>query len=489
MNLGNAIVGTILGIHLLEEFFRGLQRIGTIPPTFSGTSNGTNFTIEIEPLKFEMAKPEVGPPYTRLHLTGNVTLEAPFLELPLDTWVRMKPELEPAPNQPIDAPVLVFRYDGVDVSPTPPLTDAMIDDVFSSGPVSLIFDSISIPVLDPIIDGARASLFPEDTDPLHEPGLWAAALTLMPAAANQSATVDALGLFVDLPGGDGTPGDITSFLPNLTEFGIVYARDFLDRKFEKLNLEGQTINGAKVTEFTLAMEDTEIHIEGKAKKDVAVIEFSGPITIQLIRGETRFLVDTSAIDVDVILPWWLDLLFFLAGPGGFLSGGLIPVFGGLIFEGVKGKSVSDTLAEIDAAPSNLRGSIAGTFANGIVSLAQALSNLGSLGTLQPALTPESSLVEDGNIAVFAQVFVNPVTETITDGTYSRRANRLLELQIVSGRWFTTSELARIVDLGLVTTPGYRAVGPHIRDGSPVRGYMQDEPDASKDDNLLVRFGN
>jgi hypothetical protein len=417
-----------------------------------------------------------------------VTPEAPPFSLPLDTWVKLNPQLQPAPNQPIDAPVVVFRYGGVDVSPAPPLTDAMIDEMFTSGPVANIFGNLSIPLFDSLIEGVGDVLFPENVDPPPASGLWSAALALMPAAANQDATADALGLFIDLPDGDATPGDTLSFLPSLTEFGIAYSHGFLDVEFEEQDMTGQTINGALVTEFSLVMGDTEILIDGKALKDLAEIHFSGPITIQLIRGTTQFLADTSAIDVDVELPWWADLFLFMAGPGGFLSLGLIPIFGGMIFEAVKGKSVSDAQAEIDAAPAIVRGSIAGSFARGVASLAQALSNLGPLGALQPASTPESSLVEDGNIAVFAQVFVNPITENITDGTFSRRANRLLELQLESGRWFTTSELARIVDLDLIITPGYRAVGPHVRNGSPVRGYMQDEPDLAKEDNLLERFG-
>ena len=488
MNLGNAKIGTVLGIHLVEEFFHGLQRVGTIPETFAGVNNGTNFTATIQPLEFEMAKPDGELPYTRLHLVGTVTLDAPAITLPLDTWVRLNPELEPAPNQPVDAPVLVFRYGGVDVPPAPPLTVAMIDELFTAGPVANIFENISIPLLDSLIEGAADVLFPDDDNPSPSLGLWVADLALMPAEATQDVTVDALGIFVDLPDGDATPGDTLSFLPRLTEFGIVYSRDFLDVEFEKQDMTGQLINGATVTEFSLVMGNNEILIDGRATKDVADIHFSGPITIQLMRGTTQFLADTSDIDVDVDLPWWADIFFFLAGAGGFLSVGLIPIFGGMIFEELKGKSVSETQAEIDAAPSLVRGSIARSFAAGITSLAQSLSNLGPLGGLQPASTPETSLVEDGNIAVFAQVFVNPITENITDGTFSHRANRLLELQLESGRWFTTSELARIVDLDLIVTPGYRAVGPHMRDGSPVRGYMQDEPDLSKDDNLLVRFG-
>ena len=490
MDLGTALAGSVLGIDVFEEYVRGLQRIGTIPSAFDGMSNGTSFTVTIEPLEFEMAKPAGDDPYTRLHLTGTVALGAPQLTVPLDTWVRLRPELRPAPNQPIDANVLTFAYDGVDVGPSPPLTEAMIDDVFGDGPIANIITSISIPLLDSLIRGVGDALFggAEDDDPAPPSGLWQSELALMPADANQDVTVDALGFFVALPDGDATPGDTASFLPRLTEFGIVYSRAFLDAQFEEQDMSGDEIDGALITEFSLVMGESELLIDGRATKDIADIHFAGPITVELIRGTPQFFVDTSGVDVDVDLPWWADVFLFLAGDGGFLSFGLIPIFGSMIIDAATGTTVSEAQAEIGAAPAIVHGAISSSLTGGLAQLAQALSNLGPLGALQPASTPESSLVENGSIAVFAQVFINPVTETITDGMFSRRANRLLELQLQSGRRFTTSELARIVDLGLILTPGYHAVAPHIRDGVPVRGYMQDNPDGSDDDNLLVRFG-
>jgi hypothetical protein len=146
--------------------------------------------------------------------------------------------------------------------------------------------------------------------------------------------------------------------------------------------------------------------------------------------------------------------------------------------------------DINSAPSIVRGGIARSFTGALDQLAQSLSNLGPLDTLQPVSTPESSIVEDGNLAVFAQVFINPFTASITSGRHSRSADRIFELGLDNGRLFEASELARIVGLGMITTPGYHAVAPYIRDdGTAVRGYMRDNPDISVDDNLLVRFGD
>ncbi len=487
MDIGDAKIGTVLSIHLIAEYLRGLQRIGTIPASFVTINSGVEFTVTLGSLEYEMVQSANAAPYTRLHITGSVASQNPPLVLPLDTWVRLVPELQTNGGQPAEAPTLGFRYDGVDVAPAAPLTAAMIDQLFAAGPVATIFTALNIPLLEPLIEGAGDALFPDPAITPPAAGLWAVAISLMPGDLGQNTT-DALGIFINLPGEDANPNETASFLPILTEFGLVYGRGFLNARFAALNITGTVVDGATITDFTMEMGDTDIRVNGSATKDVADIEFSGPMTAQLLRGSTQFFVDASGIDVDVDLPWWVDIFFFFAGPGGILSLGLIPIFGGLAFEAFKDKTVSEALAEVDAASGIVKSSIGGTFARSITNLAQALSNLGSLDELQPALTPEGSLVENGNIAVYAQAFVNPITEDISDGTFSTRANRLLELQLNSGRWFTTSEMARIVDLGLITTPGYRAVAPHLRQGQPVRGYMQDEPDLSKADNLLTRFG-
>ena len=486
MDLGSAKLGAIVSVELVAEYLRGLQRIGTIPAEFASTSNGADFVVALAPLDFELAKPAQSAAFARLHITGQVSAAGGGVALPLDTWVRFTPILRPGSNQPLNAPVLGFRYDGVDVPPVLPLTAALIDQVFNSGPVATILGNVSIDVLDPLIQAAGAAFFSDPAVPPPSAGLWSTDITLMPSTAQ--GTSDALGMFVDLPGGNATPAETMSFLPDLTEFGIVYGREFLNVQLAAINTVGQTIDGAEITAFEMHMGNDAILIEGSATKDVAEIDFTGPITSQLIRGSSQFLVDASAIDVTVDLPWWADVFFFLAGPGGFLTLGLTPIFGGMIFEAVKGKSVSDALAEVDAAPGAVQSSVSGTFGIALSGLAQALSNLGALGALQPAYTPESSLTESGNIAIFAQVFVNPTSQNISNGTYSRRANQLLELQLDSGRWLVTSELARIFAAGLIDTPGYHAVAPHMRGGLAVRGYMQDNPDLDKSDNLLTRFG-
>ncbi len=489
MDFGSAKAGLVLSISLLEEFLLGLQRIGVIPATFEVTHDGNDFTVAVGPFEYELVQPAGNAPYTRLRIVGSITSAALPVAVPLDTWVRLTPVIRPAANQPVSASVLAFEYDGVDVPPAPPLTEDMIDGLFASGPVANTLNNLTIGVLDSLISGISPLLFPDAANPAPAAGLWAASVTLMPAAEGQSDHIDSLGLFVDLPGGNSEPVDTTSFLPQLTEFGIAYSRDLLDTALLQFDQTGETVGDATIDSFSLTMGDDAILIDGEASQDIADISFEGPIRIALIRGTSDFAIDTSGIDVDVDLPWWADVLLFLAGDGGFLTLGLVPLFG-TIYLSTQGTSLGEIESGISSAPSLVRGAIAESFAGALGQLAQSLSNLGPLANLQPASTPESSTIEDGNLALFAQVFVNPFTASISSGRHSSATDRIFELGLDNGRLFEASELARIVGLGMITTPGYHAVAPYVRsDGTAVRGYMRDNPDLDPDDNLLTRFGN
>ncbi len=491
MDLANAKLGTLLSVELIAEWLRGLHRIGVIPRVFPASSGGGGgggaATVTLISLDVEMVTSGAAP-VTQLRLSGTVEPEGSTLVLPLDTRVRVTPELRPGVNPLTGAAVLGFRYDGVAIPPAPPLSGAMVDDLFTSGPAALMLANLTLPLLDGLIDAAGTVFFPDVANPPPAAGLWATAVTLMPGAG-ALATVDALGIFVDLPGGDASLTEATSHLPRLTEFGIVYSKAFLDTRFETASPKGEQINGAEITEFVMEMGETELRVTGKAVKDNATISFSGPIEAELLRGSTVFRVDASGIDVNVDVPWWTDVLFFFTGPVGFLTFGLTRYLGATIVKAVIEQELSDILADIDAAPAQVRGSISDDLTNGMSVLARALSSLGSVGVLRAATTPERSRIAGGSIAVFAQAFVNPISADLDAGTFSSHANRLVELQLTNERWFTTSELARIVNLGLITVPGYHAVSPHVRGGRPVRGYMQDSPDLSTADNLLSRFGN
>ena len=60
-----------------------------------------------------------------------------------------------------------------------------------------------------------------------------------------------------------------------------------------------------------------------------------------------------------------------------------------------------------------------------------------------------------------------------------------EYQIQGGRWFRSTELTRLVKLGIIETPAYHAVS-RLRGGQET-GYMRADPDNALVNNLAELF--
>jgi hypothetical protein len=248
---------------------------------------------------------------------------------------------------------------------------------------------------------------------------------------------------------------------------------------------GTESSGATITRMALSMHDDAILIDGHASKENAEIDFEGPVRIALIRGTTAFAGDAGGVEVDVDVPWWVDLLRFFTSPlGGFLSFGLLTLTGEVIFA-LGGTSSSEVEREIGAAPNLVRGSLTTTLTESLATLAEALEIETALGGTAAQSTLDRSVTEDGHIAVYAQVFVLPVVATIVDADYSKTLRRFRDYQIEGGRWFRSTELTRLVKTGIITTPRYHAVS-RIRDGQET-GWMRADPDDSQINNLEELF--
>jgi hypothetical protein len=381
-----------------------------------------------------------------------------------------------------DPPTVGLQYGGVIDPPAPPLTPAMIDAVFAQPPLSDFLGGLAIDLFTPMVDALETNLFPNGNEPARD--TWTTAIRLLPAPAGFVAAVS---LQVGLPGDDASGGDSASPLPALNELAIIYSRRLLDRLLGDAAAAqvGTVAQGATITSISLAMADDAIQVAGSAQKDSADISFGGPIRIALIRGTTLFAGDASAVDVDVDLPWWADLLLFFTSPvGGLLSFGLLTIIGELAFA-IGGTSSAEVEAEIGAAPNAVRGALTGTLTASLSALAAGLTIQTGIGSVQPQSTPDHSLTEDGHLAVFAQVFILKTRGRIVDAVYSRALRRFREYQIEGGRWFRSTELVRLVKLGIIEAPGYNAVS-RLRNGQEA-GYMRANADAQVANNLAEQF--
>jgi hypothetical protein len=225
-------------------------------------------------------------------------------------------------------------------------------------------------------------------------------------------------------------------------------------------------------------------IDGRAERDGGIVTFSGPIEMALIRGTDVFAVDTSGVDVDVDLPWYLDILLFFTGPiGGILTLGLGALIGEAILSS-KDTSSGEVHADLAAIPNLVRGGIANTLRSELDVLTEALHVEGDFGELAVMSSNDQSIIEDGSLGVFAQVLMNPISDLIIDGVYSKQLRRFAEFRLAGGRQFSASELSRFVDGEMITTPGYHAV--HRVFGDELR-FMRADPDDALANNLSERF--
>jgi hypothetical protein len=494
MNIGDAQVAAMLAIGVFDEFFKALYAAGVIP-AFSQQEVDTpigrrHVTVLLQPPIFELGDPATNP-RSLLHLLGQVELRrvgvsggAPDATFPLDSWVHMDITLQQRPD---DTPVGCIVYRGVDRPPAPPLTAEMIDDFFTSEEIQDILDDLRLELVLPIVESLEANLLPENEEPPPRSS-WSADLRLLRAADSRWA--DALLVQVGLPGDDAGGGQDHSPLPHLTEFGIIYSRRLLNTALgvQAAEMESSETDGATITRLSLSMADTALLVDGQAERDNVVVTFTGPVRMSLIRGTHQFAVDSSDVDVDVDLPWWADLLLFLAGPvGGFFTFGLAPLIGSIVLA-TQGTSLGKLHRQLAAVPSLVRGSIGGALADGLAALAEGLRFETTVGETEPDSTPGHSRVENGHIAVFAQVFINPLTAAIVDGSYSRGLRRFVEFQIEGGRRLSAPELARLVKRGHIITPGYHAVEVRRSEDQVLR-YMRANPDQDHSNNLLRLFAS
>ena len=94
-------------------------------------------------------------------------------------------------------------------------------------------------------------------------------------------------------------------------------------------------------------------------------------------------------------------------------------------------------------------------------------------------TPDHLEVKDGNVTLFAQVFVSQITENLTDARYSKIQRRFIEYELESGRKFRYSELARLMHSQRIIVPGYHDVKGE---------FVRSNPNNTSTDNLKELYG-
>jgi hypothetical protein len=142
-----------------------------------------------------------------LRLTGTVEvrpaddLGATPVTFPLEAAARLT--VVPVPGTTVDD--VTLRYDGVDGTPTPPVT---IDRFMTSHEVQQVLNSTRLPLAANLVAGLNQSRLADSANPPPD-SAWAVRLTLTPAGRE---TVDAFAVSVGPPGTTAALGTIESFM-------------------------------------------------------------------------------------------------------------------------------------------------------------------------------------------------------------------------------------------------------------------------------------
>lgn len=486
VDLGSAVAGVSIAISVIDDYMQELYRIERIPHSIplQRTIGGSDFdlTVLLDAPRFEMAKPAAADPYTRLLLTGTVE-------------VRPAGQLNNPPEvHALDAKALLtlvklpqaevgLRYDGVDGTPSDPLTAADIDGLFTNPLVGALLDGIRLSAARQLIEGLGASI-PGGNIPVDS---WGFELTLMPAATD---TIDSFAATVALLG-SAEPGLRESFVPTNQGLAIAFNRSFLDLMLSigADNKVGTTVEGAEILEpLILEMTDDSVQVDGHAERAVRIfpdvnVSFVGPMHPLLVRGTTvmSFNMDDVVVDIDesdeifyTVFKWFVTIL---AGALLFTGFASLTIVGIALWATVVQKAWNADV-EIGNAPNFLRDSLAASLGAQLSLLAETLDDDSTVGQLRIDSTPDSVQVAQGNMVFVAQILVVPLTARLASAEYSKKLRRFAIFELEDGRRFRAQELARMMASGKITVPGFHQVNSN---------YIRANPDDAEANNLLRTF--
>lgn len=497
IGLGNADAAVGISFSVITDFLRELTRLGQLPDRLEFdreiAGQASHITVLLDPYEFVMIKQGPDSPRSVLRIVGIIEVRpasdpnaTPFT-FPLSAAAKLTLIL-------VDADPVAevgFRYDGLDGTPSPALIATDIDNFMNSPEVQIILTNTRLPIADSLVQGLNKTRFIDD-DTRPEDSEWNVDLTLTPA---DSDTVDAFVVSASPPETTATLTITTSFVASLSELAIAYNRNFLDMVLERAAEAkvGEEVDGGEVTSLSMSMADNGIQIAGHVVREIDTpvidiapdvdIDFNGIAIPQLIRGTTGMTMDTSGIDVDVddsdeifygALKW---ILTIGASALLFTGVGSLTALGILLWITLV-QSAWNSSVELDNAPNVLRDSLAAGLGAQLSLLAEALDDSTPAGELTVTGTPDSALVVDGNMVLFAQVIISPMMARMRSAEYSRKLRRFVIFELEDRRKFRAQELARLMKEGKIVVPGFH----HVRGK-----YVRSDHDNSAANNLLKVF--
>ncbi|KTC70115.1 hypothetical protein Lbir_1890 [Legionella birminghamensis] len=497
VDLGDADAAVGISFEVVTDFLRELTRLGRFPDRleFDRDIGGqpSHIIVLFNPFEFVMIKQGPDAPRSILRISGTIEIRpaadpnAQPLVLPLEAAVKLTIIL-------IDADPVAevgFRYDGVDGTPSPAEIANDIDNFMNSPAIMDVLSNTRLPIADSLVQGLNDTRFADTANP-PEPSEWSVGLTLTPSGSD---SVDAFVISASPPGTNPALSITESFVAPRTGLAVAYNRLFLDMVLARgaAAKVGQEIDGAEITSLTMSMADNGIQIIGHVVRDIDTplidiapdvdIDFNGVAIPLLIRGTTGMTMDTSGIEVDVddsdeifygALRWVLTIgasALLFTGVGSLTALGIL-LWATLV------QKVWNSAVELDNAPNVLRDSLAAALGAQLSLLADSLDDSTPAGELRVDGTPDSALVVEGNIVLFAQVIITSMRARMRSAEYSHRLRRFVIFELDDRRKFRAQELARLMKAGKISVSGFHHVSGK---------FVRSDHDNSAANNLLKMF--
>ncbi len=427
------------------------------PPALEYENQGANK----EPVLLLNIVGKAKPKVTFAGKTSDVLFEIPFWASAIFKFVLRQPD-------PAKPPLLGLDFLGVK-NVSEPFNDALINRLITETDYVAKIEEFQLDIFEPIISGIEAVYFADPLDvnntPLPAHGLYPVKLRHMYGG---SGTVDAVGIFFGLPDKSLQVGLVPSFVPSGSEIYIHVGEGMLQSMVDKFKGDLQTwiesqSSSVELSKLTLKIQDNAISVSGNITETSidATGSIKGKFHFRHVPGLKKIILDGSDIDIDIDLPWWMDLLAVL-----------IPPLGMAVYTAVD--YVEDTVPEIGQK-------MIGKMFNGMMDrLAESINteNL-SVGGIPIEVYPDQILLDDNALSIKLQILIQPITETITRADYGKLFGRFIYFYLESGRQFRTEDLVRFMNMNLIEVPGY-----HVSAGK----YIRSNPDNTSGNNLFERWG-
>jgi len=484
MDIGNSKLAVGVSLKLFDDLIKGLHQknVNLKRINFNQEfkildkiSTTIHAIVDINPpeLEFEF-QDSIQQPIILMHFSGKVKPKITFanktsdvlFEIPFSATAELQVAVrQPSPAQ---APVLGIDYLGVK-NVSEPLDDQFVNDLFNDTEYVKIIEDFQLDILEPVIAGLEAIYYADplnvnpDTLPSH--GAYPVLLRHMPAGYK---TLDAIGVFFDLPYQSLSVGNVNSFVPSGSELFVQVSEGMLQSMVDKCKTDlqnwfEQNSPTLKVSKLSLSVEDNAVSVYAKVKEKET--DSSGKLTGRFHfrhgPGQKKIILDGSELDLDIDLPWWADLLLCI----------LFPI----------GITVYSAINYVEDAVPDIGQKILGKMINDMFdNLAESINLEGlAVGGVPIEVYPDTIKLDNNALSMKIQVLCQPITETIVWADYSKVLGKFMIFHLASGRQYYVNHLIRFMKLGYINLPGY-----HILSGK----YIRSNPDSETSNNLTELYG-